>query len=122
MTRLAVPSTALLWGLQFSLLNPALALLLVALFGATPAQVGAVLAVYNASGFIASLALPAYADRRGDYLRPMLACGVLTLALAAFLAAQRTRLLAIDDALGDVADALEAFVLRGGKRLILEQS
>ncbi|MEV4704842.1 polyprenyl synthetase family protein [Actinoplanes sp. NPDC049316] len=38
-------------------------------------------------------------------------------ALAAFLAAQRTRLLAIDDALADVADALEAFVLRGGKRL-----
>ncbi|UQU63211.1 polyprenyl synthetase family protein [Couchioplanes caeruleus] len=38
-------------------------------------------------------------------------------ALAAFLAAQRTRLLAIDDALGDVADTLEAFVLRGGKRL-----
>ena len=38
-------------------------------------------------------------------------------ALAAFLAAQRARLLAIDDALVDVADALEAFVLRGGKRL-----
>ncbi|MEV4637294.1 polyprenyl synthetase family protein [Actinoplanes sp. NPDC049548] len=38
-------------------------------------------------------------------------------ALAAFLAAQRTRLLSIDEALADVADALEAFVLRGGKRL-----
>ncbi|GGQ52351.1 polyprenyl synthetase family protein [Couchioplanes azureus] len=38
-------------------------------------------------------------------------------ALAAFLAAQRTRLLSIDPALTDVADALEAFVLRGGKRL-----
>ena len=38
-------------------------------------------------------------------------------ALAAFLAAQRRRILAIDPALADVADALEAFVLGGGKRL-----
>jgi len=38
-------------------------------------------------------------------------------ALAAFLATQRTRLLAIDGVLADVADALEDFVLRGGKRL-----
>ncbi|WP_305786264.1 polyprenyl synthetase family protein [Symbioplanes lichenis] len=38
-------------------------------------------------------------------------------ALSAFLAGQRTRLLAIDDDLADVADALEAFVLGGGKRL-----
>jgi len=88
--RLLVPSTALLWGLQFSLLNPALALLLVALFGASAAQVGEILAVYNASGFVASLALPAYADRRHDYLRPMLACGVLTLALAGLLAGTRS--------------------------------
>ena len=38
-------------------------------------------------------------------------------ALAAFLATQRGRLLGIDAALGDVADAVEAFVLGGGKRL-----
>ena len=38
-------------------------------------------------------------------------------ALAAFLAVQRDRLLSIDPALIDVADALEAFVLGGGKRL-----
>ncbi|GAA2466020.1 geranylgeranyl pyrophosphate synthase [Winogradskya humida] len=38
-------------------------------------------------------------------------------ALSVFLAGQRARLLSIDDALADVADALEAFVLRGGKRL-----
>ncbi len=38
-------------------------------------------------------------------------------ALAAFLSAQRSRLSAIDPALEPVADALEAFVLRGGKRL-----
>jgi geranylgeranyl diphosphate synthase, type I len=37
--------------------------------------------------------------------------------LAAFLATQRSRLLGIDPALADVADALEAFVLGGGKRL-----
>ncbi|WP_241707813.1 MULTISPECIES: MFS transporter [Arthrobacter] len=86
MKRLLVPSAALLWGFQFAFLNPALALLLVALFNATPAEVGWVLAVYNASGFVASLLLPAYADRANDYLRPMLACGVLTLALSALLA------------------------------------
>ena len=40
------------------------------------------LAVYNAGGFVASLALPAWADRRDDYLRPMLGCSVLTLLLA----------------------------------------
>ncbi|MFI2276136.1 MULTISPECIES: polyprenyl synthetase family protein [Catenuloplanes] len=38
-------------------------------------------------------------------------------ALAAFLAHQRTRMHGIDDALDDVIEALEAFVLRGGKRL-----
>jgi SET family sugar efflux transporter-like MFS transporter len=81
-----VPSAALLWGLQFAFLNPALALLLVALFDATPADVGWVLAVYNASGFVASLLVPAYADRTGDYLRPLLACGALTLALTGLLA------------------------------------
>jgi len=76
--------------LQFSLLNPALALILVALLDATPAEIGWVLAVYNASGFLASLVLPAYADRRGEYLRPLLACAVLTAALAAALASITT--------------------------------
>jgi geranylgeranyl diphosphate synthase, type I len=38
-------------------------------------------------------------------------------ALAAFLATQRSRLLAIDEVLTDVADALDDFVLGGGKRL-----
>jgi MFS transporter, SET family, sugar efflux transporter len=42
--------------------------------------------VYNASGFVASLVMPAYADRKRDYLRPMLACGLLTLLLAGVLA------------------------------------
>jgi SET family sugar efflux transporter-like MFS transporter len=76
----------LLWGLQIAFLNPALALILVTLYDASTAEVGWVLAVYNASGFVASLLVPAYADRRGDYLRPMLACGVLTLVLALLLA------------------------------------
>ena len=87
LTRLLVPAGALFWGLQFAFLNPALGLLLVSLYGAGPAEVGWVLAVYNASGFVASLALPWYADRKHDYLRPLLACGVLTLALAALLGA-----------------------------------
>jgi SET family sugar efflux transporter-like MFS transporter len=84
--RLLVPSAALLWGLQVAFLSPALALILVTLYDASTAQVGWILTVYNASGFVASLLVPSYADRRQDYLRPMLACGVLTLILALVLA------------------------------------
>ncbi len=88
--RLLVPSSALLWGLQMAFLSPALALILVNLYGASTTEVGWVLGIYNASGFIASLVVPAYADRKRDYLGPMLACGVLTLALAGVLAAVTT--------------------------------
>ena len=84
--RLLVPSSALLWGLQLAFLSPALALILVNLYGATTAEVGWVLAIYNASGFVASLLLPAYADKKHDYLGPMLLCGALTLLLAVALA------------------------------------
>jgi MFS transporter, SET family, sugar efflux transporter len=83
--RLLVPSSALLWGLQLAFLSPALALILVNLYGATVADVGWVLGLYNASGFVASLLLPAYADKKQDYLGPMLACGGLTLVLAVVL-------------------------------------
>lgn len=83
--KLLTSSSALLWGLQFAFLNPVLALLLVGLFDATPADVGWVLAVYNAGGFVASLVIPGWADRTGNYLRPMLICAVLTVALAAAL-------------------------------------
>ena len=86
MKRLLVPSAALLWGLQIAFLSPALALILVTLYDASTAQVGWILTVYNASGFVASLLMPSYADRREEYLRPMLACGVLTLVLALVLA------------------------------------
>ena len=86
MQRLLVPSAALLWGLQIAFLVPALALILVSLYDASTVEVGWILTVYNASGFIASLLVPSYADRREDYLRPMLACGVLTLILALVLA------------------------------------
>jgi SET family sugar efflux transporter-like MFS transporter len=82
-----IPASALFWGLQFAFLNPALALLLVTVFHASPGEVGWALAIYNTGGFVASLLLPAYADRKRDYVRPMLACGVLTLALAGVLAA-----------------------------------
>ena len=86
MRRLLVPASALFWGLQFAFLNPVLALLLVSLFDATAVEVGWALAIYNTSGFVASLLIPAYADRRGEYLRPMLLCGTLTLLLAGVLA------------------------------------
>jgi len=90
MNRLLVPSSALLWGLQLAFLSPALALILVNLYGATTAEVGWVLAIYNASGFVASLLLPAYADKKHDYLGPMLVCGALTLLLALVLALATT--------------------------------
>ncbi len=86
MRRLLVPSSALLWGLQLAFLSPALALILVELYGATTAEVGWVLAIYNGSGFVFSLLIPAYADRQHDYLRPMLVCGALTFVLAVVLA------------------------------------
>src|SRR5215210_6570636 len=90
MNRLLVPSSALLWGLQLAFLSPALALILVNLYGATTAEVGWVLAIYNASGFVASLLLPAYADKKHDYLGPMLVCGALTVLLAVVLALATT--------------------------------
>ena len=80
--RLLVPSVALLWGLQVSFLSPVLALLLVTLFHASPGQVGTVLALYNASGFVSSLVIPAWADRHHAYLPLMGFCGMLTVALA----------------------------------------
>lgn len=86
-----IPLATLLWGLQFALLSPALALILASLYGATPAEIGVVLAIYNASGFVASLIIPAWADRRGNYLLPLFGCGALTLALAAALAAAPRR-------------------------------
>ena len=55
MKRLLVPSAALLWGLQIAFLSPALALILVTLYDASTAEVGWILMVYNASGFVASL-------------------------------------------------------------------
>jgi SET family sugar efflux transporter-like MFS transporter len=72
--------------LQFAFLNPALGLLLVTWFDATPAQVGWALAAFNASGFVASLVVPAWADRRQDYLRPMIFSGLFSLALVTVLA------------------------------------
>ncbi|WP_350004228.1 MFS transporter [Pseudarthrobacter sp. WHRI 8279] len=85
-----ISSMALLWGLQFAFLTPALALLLVDLYDATPADVGWVLAVYNAGGFVAALLIPAWADRKNDYLRPMLLCGALSLALPGVLTVATT--------------------------------
>ena len=90
MKRLLVPTSALMWGLQMAFLSPALALILVNLYGATTAEVGWVLSIYNASGFVAALVLPAYADRKGEYLRLMLACGGLTALLALVLAMATT--------------------------------
>ena len=83
---LLIPASALLWGLQFAFLSPVLALLLVALYHCTDAQVGLVLALYNASGFVASMLIPALADRTGDYLRPMLICSALSVVVTVGMA------------------------------------
>ena len=85
--RWLLPGTTLVWGLQSSFLSPVLALLLVAVYHATPGQVGLVLVVYNISGFLASLVVPASADRRHNYLGPLFGCAVATLAMAVMLAA-----------------------------------
>jgi MFS transporter, SET family, sugar efflux transporter len=82
-------------GLQFAFLNPVLALLLVTLFDAITAEVGWVFAVYNAGGFIASLVIPGRADRSANYLRPMLICAVLTVALAGVLSVTTSLPLAV---------------------------
>lgn len=84
--RLLIPSTALLWGLQFAFLNPALALLLTTLYDAGTTEIGWALALYNASALIATTVIPARADRTGQYLRPMIVSAVLTVVLAALLA------------------------------------
>ena len=84
--RLLVPASALLWGLQVALLSPALAIILATLYDATTADIGWSLAVYNAGGFLASLLIPAWADRNRTYLQILLGCGVLTIALAGVLA------------------------------------
>ena len=81
-----LPLATLFWGLQFAFLSPSLALILVSLYDATPAEVGWVLAIYNAAGFVVSLVVPAWADRNRRYLGPLLACAVLNLGLAVALA------------------------------------
>ncbi len=89
-SRLLVPSAALLWGLHSSLLSPALALILATLYDASTADIGWSLAIYNAGGFVASIVLPAWTDRRRTYLPMLMAAAVLTIALAAALAVVST--------------------------------
>ncbi|MFJ3383452.1 MULTISPECIES: MFS transporter [unclassified Curtobacterium] len=84
--RLLWPAAAWFWALQFAVLNPLLAVLLVTLTGATPSEVGWVLGCYNVGGFVASLLIPTLADRTGDYLRPLLLCALAGAGLVAVLA------------------------------------
>ncbi|GAA1487825.1 MFS transporter [Brachybacterium sacelli] len=93
--RVLIPSTALLWGLQFAFLNPALALVLTTLYDASTTELGWALALYNASALIATTLIPAHADRTGRYLRPMLVSAVLTILLSALLALAASLPLAI---------------------------
>ncbi|GGL26425.1 MFS transporter [Phycicoccus endophyticus] len=93
--RVLVPVSALLWGTQFAFLNPAIGIILVALYGADAREVGIALAAYNVSGFVSTLVVPSRADRSGDYLRPLLWCGVFTIALTTALALATTLPLAV---------------------------
>ena len=94
-TTIFTQGAAFAWGLQFAFLNAALALLLSTLLHATNAQVGIALALYNASGFVASLVIPVWADRRGNYLTWMLVAGILTLGMSATLALSSSLTMAI---------------------------
>ncbi|PKW28172.1 MFS transporter [Phycicoccus duodecadis] len=94
-TRSLLQGSALLWGTQFAFLNPAIGLLLVTLYDATPVQVGLALAAYNASGLVSTLVVPTRADRSGDYLRPLMWCGAFTIALTTALALATTLPLAV---------------------------
>lgn len=85
--RLLWPVGAWFWALQFAVLNPLLAVLLVSLYGATATEVGWVLGLYNVGGFVASLVIPTLADRSRDYLRPLVFCAVGGVALVAVLSA-----------------------------------
>ncbi|MBT2504184.1 MFS transporter [Curtobacterium sp. ISL-83] len=80
------PVAAWFWALQFAVLNPLLAVLLVAFYGATPTEVGWVLGLYNIGAFVASLVIPALADRTRDYIRPLVFCALGGIALVAVLA------------------------------------
>jgi SET family sugar efflux transporter-like MFS transporter len=97
------PTAALAWGLQSAFFNPALALILADRFGASDGQIGLALALYNASGFVCSLVIPVLADRRTDYLSPLLWAGYATLPLAAVLGLSH-----------DLTTAIVALVVLGG--------
>lgn len=80
-----VPTAAFAWGLQFAFFNPALALILAGHFNATAAQIGLALGLYNVSGFVSSLVIPLLADRRRNYLTPIMWSGLATMPLMAVL-------------------------------------
>jgi SET family sugar efflux transporter-like MFS transporter len=93
--RRALQFAAGVWGLQFGLLNPMLALALATLLHANNAQVGIALALYNASGFVGSLVVPTWADRKGNYLTWMFVSGIATFALAGVLLLSGNLIIAI---------------------------
>ena len=109
-----------MWGMQAAFLGPTLALLLVMLYGASAAQVGAVVAVYNASGFVASLVIPVWADRRGRYLGALFVSALFSvglavgLLLASSLPVAALVLVGLGGPGGTGVTLLFAFVMNGG--------
>jgi len=74
-----------LWGLQFSFVNPSLALLLASVYGASTAQVSLALAISSAAGLLAAWLIPRWCDRRADYIRPLIGCGIAMIGLCLVL-------------------------------------
>lgn len=93
--RNAVRAVAFLWGTQLAFLSPALALLLASLFHASTVQIAIVLALYNSACLFTSWLIPRWADRHGDYIRPMLGCALFTIALCGVLATTGTLVIAV---------------------------
>lgn len=82
----ALRLAALLWGIQISSLNPMTALLLVDLYGASTSQVATTLFLTNILGFFWAWFIPRQADRRRQYLIPVMASGLCAIAMMSLLA------------------------------------
>jgi len=65
-----------LWGLQFSLINPSLPVILSDRYSASADDIGLALIIYNTSGFFFSIVLPMLADRKASYKAYMTLCSI----------------------------------------------
>lgn len=76
---------AFLWGTQYSIVVPAIGFLLATLYDAPPGQVGWMISLYSAAGFVATLVIPGWADRRATYVRWMQVAAACSAIMAALM-------------------------------------